>query len=79
MISIVNENSKTTVTFSYVGRPVYAQITPQGKVQVSNGWWAEYPIQYSNGRLAWDFPEKVPEYAKHLATKAFTALNAGRM
>ena len=77
MISVMYEDDKMSVRFSYVGRPVYASITQEGHVQVSNGWWSEYPIQYDDGRMGWDFPERVPDYAKGLALKAFAALMAG--
>lgn len=31
----------------------------------------DYPIQYESGIIAYDFPERIPKYAKSLISKAF--------
>ena len=33
---------------------------------------SDFPIQYGDGRIAYDFPERIPAYVKKAVTKAFT-------
>ena len=69
--------------FEVRGKPVYAKIVKTGlnksfyqgyRVMVSNGWWSDWPIKYTSGKIAYDFPERIPQYAKKLVEKAFCCL-----
>lgn len=71
--------------WSIKGRPVYVKIIEKAgspsfyggaRVQVSNGWWADWPIKYADGRIAYDFPERIPDYAKKMVGKAFHYLES---
>ena len=39
-------------------------------VECANGH-VDWPIQYTDGRVAYDFPERVPEYAKREVEKIY--------
>ena len=69
--------------FKLKNKPVYAEIRQTGcnkafyngmRVMVTNGWWSDWPIKYDNGKIAYDWPERIPKYAKKLVEKAFNAL-----
>jgi len=34
--------------------------------------FVDYPIMYRDGTLAWDFPERIPDYIKKVVWKHFT-------
>lgn len=36
----------------------------KGRVKVSDGWFCDWPIQYDNGRIAYDFPGRIPMYVR---------------
>jgi hypothetical protein len=35
--------------------------------------WVDYPILHKDGRVSWDFPERVPEHLKLQAVKLLRA------
>ena len=48
---------KTTVAF------------PAGFIMVTDGWYCDYPIMYDNGNIAYDYPERIPQYVKDAVKK----------
>lgn len=61
----------------------YRRYTDQGwktlkRVMVENcNGFTDYPIRYSDGTVAYDFPERFPTYVKQLAIKALDYLKTG--
>lgn len=43
-------------------------VTPRGHV--------DFPVMYSDGCIAYDFPERVPEYLKREVARAFAIMRA---
>lgn len=39
--------------------------------------FTDWPIRYPNGQIAWDHPERMPEYVKVLVRRAFRAIKSG--
>jgi len=37
--------------------------------------WNDNPIQYDNGAIVYDSPERIPQYAKELTRQAFADLH----
>ncbi len=35
------------------------------------GWLTEYPVKYDDGRIAYDWPERIPEAAKRMVEEAY--------
>ena len=38
------------------------------------GWLIEYPVLYPDGRIAYDWPERIPEAAKQLVRRAYNLI-----
>lgn len=43
--------------------------------RVSDGWHVDYPIQYDNWHIVYDFPELVPKYIQKEVTKFIKKFN----
>jgi len=44
------------------------------RVESATDWYGDWPIKYEGGRygrIAYDHPERIPQYAKDLASRAF--------
>ena len=56
-------------------RPYVASNLHDQRLQVvyAGGWAGDWPIQYPDGRIAYDWPERVPLAAKRLVERAFAA------
>ena len=44
------------------------------KVIYEQGWQEDCPIQYDNGKISYDWPERIPQYLKNQVPKAFDLL-----
>ncbi len=43
-------------------------------LQVGYGsWGVDFPVQYADGTIVYDWPERVPQAAKRLVERAFAA------
>lgn len=47
-----------------------------GRLKVTDGWICDWPIRYPDGRIAYDRPEIIPEYAKRAVTAWFAVWDA---
>ena len=71
---------QTKLSFSrrpYKGeaRIVYDTVTGRYSVMtVDAKGETQFPVRYQDGRIAYDFPERVPEYLKRLCRRAFNTL-----
>lgn len=43
--------------------------------RVSNGWQVDYPIQYDNWTIVYDFPELIPKYIQKEVAKFINKFN----
>lgn len=67
---------KVVKTFEKKNRPWRAEVRtwedrPLRYVVVTNGQDIDYPIKYSDGRIAYDRPEQLPQYVRPLVIKAY--------
>lgn len=42
---------------------------PEGFIVVTDGWFCDYPIMYDNGKVAYDYPERIPVYVRDKVEK----------
>lgn len=45
---------------------------------VSDGWHVDWPIRVPDGRILYDWPERIPAYARRDVDRAFKAQEALR-
>lgn len=43
---------------------------------VCAGGWVEWPVQYADGRIAYDFPERVPQFIRPQVARLFGLIKA---
>ena len=79
------KSGTTVLILSYPKRPITVCIKKTDcnneyyngyRVMVTDGWFADWPIKYENGKIAYDTPEKIPKYAKKLVYAAFKILES---
>ncbi|MFW6029073.1 MAG: hypothetical protein ACOCRO_02335 [Halanaerobiales bacterium] len=39
------------------------------RIAVTDDWFMDYPIQYDNGHIVYDYPERIPQYVKEQVYK----------
>jgi hypothetical protein len=76
------EPNETVLILSYPNRPITVCIKKTDcnpeyyfgyRVMVTNNYWADWPIKYDNGTIAYNI-YGIPKYAKKLVEKAFRIL-----